>query len=458
MASAPAAVTSDSVLVPVSHDHLFYPGRRTGESVPTCQMHFNSGVWTYRIEPREQRHGSFGTSAKVTRHYRSDKVVSRLESITAHGIFEVQAAPTEGVDTTRSETGVVKLVPITRENPYRAFELEYHIAKLASDVKFGPALWSAMTCVARKGTGNTFLSRTMISMEEQKDADRDITVGMIHMDRMDPNAATIDDFSGSKVHYGELLLKVDQMHTHGIFHHDLFLKNVLLYPHGCRTEQEYWCNPRIADFGNAFPMEGMNRDHIKYKNVIAALDLATLLFGRYLKTGGYTDFLVKDEADLRVALHKIVGIPPKMLNVAQALRVGHAPSTSLKTISEMVAVVDLRPKDMKPVTHRALFYIVVLHMMPEILFSYLRTPGPDGQCALRSRLIWLYDTHTIDDQNEQREVREWIEQVCSPDTYARKLTELLPSLVESVPSSKFILEVLGLTRGTGGSAPQLPAQ
>ena len=159
---------------------------------------------------------------------------------------------------------VAKNVTINDDGDRRAFVTESHISKYAGDHGFAPKVYDWFHC-AQRGVGVLVMDRLSCTMTERaymlkKCGEPNATPDII------AKCASLRDARGlsEAQMLGTLLTAVNAMHLSGIFHMDLYTKNVML------THLRY---AKIIDFGMAVATSHELDPRLR------ALDYATLLFG-----------------------------------------------------------------------------------------------------------------------------------------------------------------------------------
>lgn len=175
--------------------------------------------------------------------YNSGRVQARIDELVGSGTYgKVYAA----CDSTSCKY-VMKMVKISDKASLKNFQLEASITVRASKKGFGP-----------KVIGKPFICNKK-------------RTGVIVMDRWDGPL-------GKQISYrelGKLLKLVDRMHKEGIFHQDLFNRQILVKGEytGPKSDRKM-C---ISDYGMAFPFKGTTR----LPNFLRACDIMGLVFGHY---------------------------------------------------------------------------------------------------------------------------------------------------------------------------------
>jgi len=159
---------------------------------------------------------------------------------------------------------VAKVIHFRDNCSHQSFFVEQAISKRASDKGYGVPVLDSFFCNDRE-------------------------TGVIIYEKFDNDLV---NFAITPAHLSSLLEKVHDMHDDGIFHQDLFTKNVLYKKHADNT-----IDIRITDFGLSIPVE------TKLDAVLRACDLVTILYGLMTVELGlvllpvYTNMTLQDVTD-----------------------------------------------------------------------------------------------------------------------------------------------------------------
>jgi tRNA A-37 threonylcarbamoyl transferase component Bud32 len=272
---------------------------------------------------------------------------------------------------------VAKIQKLKGDKGYRNFSLEVALTRAAAERKFGIPILDAWTCDNR-------------------------LTGVMILEKWDGDVGTMETISERDLR--NLLRVVRDMHDSGIFHNDLYAKNIL---YKRKRSLTFFA---ITDFGVAF----LVADPIP--PLIKAIDIATLFYGFTSETEGplycsFRDQLTNiqrrarannpdNDGDLVAYCWQLFSdyvSDDQLLDLAVAWRVNQSGNWQGHDVTS------------EPIkTNPFLLYQYMLRNLPWPLFEYL---GPD---AVMQRCIWLYVNNSP--QESEQEIDDLIDRMWSDQT------------------------------------------
>jgi tRNA A-37 threonylcarbamoyl transferase component Bud32 len=244
------------------------------------------------------------------------------------------------------------------ETKFRKFQLEVAITHQAARKKFGVPIVDAWTCHGRK-------------------------IGVMILEKWQGSLMSLPRYSLGEEEVASLIALFSKMHNSGIFHQDLFNKNILF-----RVKGEVY-EFAVTDFGLALPLEK------SAPPLIRALDIASFFYGFASSPNGRLQGSIRpqltDEGRAQTQLQDYVSPQDDFLDTAVQWRVNEKGVWRLA----LGNAVESRPI----VTHPKYMYRYLLSELPVSLLRYL------GEESLHALFVWT-NLDTVPPKEEQAVIEE----------------------------------------------------
>jgi len=295
----------------------------------------------------------------------------------------------EGCNETKTVCNeVAKVVYISSSDTRRTFQMEYFLTYLAGSKDLAPMLYSVHSCRSGKRFAGWMI-------QERWDGP---------VDRLVSNPKLVERAGGLPSIWDKIIKVVSEMHKIGIWHQDLFVKNMLY-----RFKRDGQLQVCVTDFGLAVPFhfqmkQSRGRPSIHPDMpVFAAYDLSTLLFGRSQgdPEQWFDAMLETDNAEHRKTVEGLIHkhyhekVPMKYINVAAHQRVKNYPPEvfsrlmSAKWTGKTSRLEDPRPYIKKDVlTNSSQLYGTVYGRLPELVMRYFTETDDEGRSVIDSHFPW----------------------------------------------------------------------